>query len=86
MDLAALRGVWAYHMGRSQNGPKAGQGGAGRDRKKFFLWRSIFFTFRKSIAFFWPSLERAQAYMLLFNREAGSTLFLHDKHEFYEKE
>lgn len=84
MRLAALGGVWAYHIGRSHNGPKAGQGGVGRE--KIFLWRSIFFTFRFYRVFcFWPSLARAQAYMLLFNREVGSTLFLHDKHEFYEK-
>lgn len=81
VGLAALGGVWAYHMGRSQNGPKAGRGG-----KIFFLWCAIFFTFRFYRVFcFWPSLARAQACMLLFNREVGSTLFLDDKHEFYEK-
>lgn len=35
MGLAALGGVGAYHMGRSQNGPKTGRGRSGAGLEKF---------------------------------------------------
>lgn len=83
MGLGVL-GRMAYYMERRRNGPKAGG-------EKIHFWRSISPSFRLFFtAYFFcflSSLARAHTCMLLFNQElGGSTHFLHDTHEFYEKE
>lgn len=62
---------------------RAGRGGVGREH--FFLVALYLFHLSFLSHLLLPSLAPGQAYMLLFNREVGSTLFLHDRHEFYEK-
>lgn len=75
-------GVWRIMWNGVKTGRKQGAG------KKLLVALHLFPSFHDCLFVycFLPSLARAHTCMLLFNQKVGgSTLFLHDAHEFYEK-